>query len=122
MRHSDLGAHNKFHLHELSWEDFRMTFEDHFVIDGYYHQSETVEYHRYMELKHLLHQEHARNSAFLFNRLELWLRRLLGKPFKPVSFYHQQLGQVQPHEVHIQRMAEPESWHKTFIISGTRKG
>lgn len=120
-RHSDSGGINPFHLNELPWEDFKNLFEKHFLINGCFHQSENISYLRYMELRHLVHQEHARSNAFLFNRLELFLRRILKRPFRPIPFYHTGLDIVQPEEIRIEQMSAPEDWHKTFIFSGTKK-
>lgn len=121
-RHSDLGSDNKFHLCELSWEDFRNAFQKRFEIEACYHQSESIEYMRYMELRHLLHQEHARQNAFLTSRIERWMRNLFGRPFKPIPFFRQTLDQIQKHEVRIETIDQPEDWHKTFIIKGRLRG
>ena len=120
-RHSETGTINPFHHNELSFAEFRRHFEKYFHVSEALHQTESIEYLRYLELKHLLHQERSRTSAFLFNRLELWLRRMMGREFKPAGFFHPSAGDAQPGEISIQSLAQAQPWHKTFILRGIAK-
>lgn len=120
-RLSGAGNINPFHHNELAWSDFRQLFEKYFVTDACYQQSESVEYMRYQELKHLMHQASAQSHAFLFNRMESAFRKLLGRPFKPIPFFRDDLDYLYPQDVYIEPLKEAESWHKTYIITGTVK-
>ncbi|HNP99484.1 MAG TPA: class I SAM-dependent methyltransferase [Bacteroidia bacterium] len=112
---------NPYHPSELEWEEFRTIFEKYFLVEEAYHQSETIEYLRIQELKHLIHQSEARSQAFIFNRIELFFRKLFGKPFKPVPFYHANLDDQRYEDLYIERLKKKETWHKTFIIVGKVK-
>jgi SAM-dependent methyltransferase len=120
-RLSGAGHFNPFHPSELPWHEFKNLFEKYFTVTGSFHQSETVEYMRYMEIKHLMHQNKARSDAFFFNRIERWLRKITGKKFKPIPFFHSGLSNQHSGDLVIEPFEKPEKWHKTFIIVGTVK-
>ncbi len=120
-RLSGAGHFNPFHPSELPWHEFKSLFEKYFTVTGCFHQSETVAYLRYMEIKHLMHQEKARSSAFFLNRIELWLRKITGKNFKPIPFFHARLSDQHRGDLVIEPFEKQENWHKTYIITGTVK-
>ena len=120
-RLSGAGNINPFHHNELAWKDFKRLFETYFVPGKSYQQSESVEYMRYQELKHMLHQSSAQSKAFFFSKLESFFRRSVGKPFKPIPFFRDDLDYLYPQDIYIEPLQETESWHKTYIITGTLK-
>jgi SAM-dependent methyltransferase len=120
-RLSGAGLFNPFHPSELPWTDFKKIFEKYFDITATYHQSESPAYMRYLELRHLMHQDRARNNAFFFNRLEIWFRKLIGKNFKPIPFFNESLMGQRQGDMVIEHFEKPESWHKTYMIVGTVK-
>ncbi len=120
-RLSGAGNINPFHPSELSFDEFKETFSRHFTITSIYHQSETVQYLRYQEIKHLLHQQNSQMRAFLYNRIELKLRKLFGKTFQPIQFSRQHLDDLYEEDIYIEPVTRAESWHKTFILTGTKK-
>jgi 2-polyprenyl-3-methyl-5-hydroxy-6-metoxy-1,4-benzoquinol methylase len=121
QRLSGEGNINPFHHSELEWDEFRRIFEKYFRVESCYHQTETIEYLRYQEVRHLLHQQDAKNNSFIFNRLELALRKILGRDFKPIPYIHDSLAEQQASDIRIEPMTVPKRWHKTFIICGTVK-
>jgi len=115
------GGHNPYHPSELEWEEFKVIFEKYFSIEAVYHQSETVEYLRIQEVKHLIHQAEARSNAFIWNRLELLVRKMVCKHFKPIPYYHTYLDDQRMEDIRIEPMTKKENWHKTFILVGKAK-
>jgi len=120
-RLSGAGHFNPFHPSELPWNEFRNLFEKYFTVTGTFHQSETVQYMRYMEIKHLMHQDKARSDAFFFNRIERRLRNIIGKKFQPIPFFHSRLSDQHAGDLVIESFEVPQKWHKTYIIAGTVK-
>ena len=53
-RLSGAGNINPFHPNELEYSDFKKLFQKYFTVDKEYHQSESINYFRYQELKHLI--------------------------------------------------------------------
>jgi 2-polyprenyl-3-methyl-5-hydroxy-6-metoxy-1,4-benzoquinol methylase len=115
-RLSGAGNINPFHPSELDWEEFKHIFEKYFDIEACYHQSETFEYLRYLEIRHLLHQQESRMNAYVGNRMERAIRKILRRPFKPIPFIHENLVDQQKGDIRIEPLDRPEAWHKTFII------
>lgn len=120
-RLSGSGNINPFHPSELEWTEFRDLFGKYFRIEHCYHQTESVPYLRYMELRHLLHQQRAQMNAFVSSRLERQLRKLVDRNFQPIPFIHEHLADLHAGDIEILPMGEAEQWHKTFIICGTVK-
>ncbi len=120
-RLSGSGNINPFHYNELAWMDFKKLFEKYFVAGQSYQQSESVEYMRYQELKHLLHQSSAQSKAFLFNRFESLFRKSISKNFKSIPYFRDDLDYLYPQDIYIEPLENAEKWHKTYIITGTLK-
>ena len=121
QRLSGAGNINPFHPSELEWDDFRRIFEKYFDVEECYHQTETIEYLRYQELRHLLHQQEGRMNAFFFNRLERALRKIFQRPFRPIPYIHQNLTDLLDSDIRIEKLERAERWHKTYIIRGRVK-
>lgn len=120
-RLSGSGNINPFHHNELAWADFKTLFEKYFIAGRSYQQSESVEYMRYQEMRHMLHQSSAQSKAFLFNKLESLFRKSVNKQFKAIPYLRGDLDYLYPQDIYIEPLKEVESWHKTYIITGTLK-
>ncbi|MFN5459040.1 MAG: class I SAM-dependent methyltransferase [Bacteroidota bacterium] len=121
-RLSGAGNINPFHPSELSFHEFESAFEKYFNISGIYHQSETVQYSRYLELKHNNSKVGGRSAAYFFNRIENKIRKLLGKDFVYDPYIRKDLENMFEGDMEILPLKKgPLSWHKTFILTGIRK-
>lgn len=120
-RLSGAGNINPYHPNELEWTDFKRIFQKYFSVQNSYHQTETLEYLRIQELKHLMHQNQAATNSLLLNRIELKLRKLFNRNFKPIKFIHTHLDDLHEQDLHIEPLIKDETWHKTFIIVGKLK-
>jgi 2-polyprenyl-3-methyl-5-hydroxy-6-metoxy-1,4-benzoquinol methylase len=117
-RLSGAGNINPYHPNELYLEDFMKIFKKYFKVEQSYHQSESVNYLRYMELKYQLHQLESQTKAYLFSRFELKMRKLFRKPFQPTNFMHEHLADQFPGDMVIEPLVQERNWHKTFVIVG----
>ena len=121
QRLSGAGNINPFHPSELSYDEFKNLFKLEFTIKNEFHQSETISYSRYMELKHLLSKVSGRASAYFLNRIENKMREAVGKNFVYDSFIRPDLDALNEGDIEIQELkVTPKKWHKTFIFIGEK--
>jgi 2-polyprenyl-3-methyl-5-hydroxy-6-metoxy-1,4-benzoquinol methylase len=121
LRLSGAGNINPFHPSELSYEEFKNTFKLNFSIVKEFHQSETLHYSRYLELKHLLAKVSGRASAYLINRIENKMRKAVGKEFVYENYIRPDLDALNEGDIEIKELKEsPQEWHKTFIFVGKK--
>lgn len=121
MRLSGAGHINQYHLNELNYDDFYKAMSDHFEITACYHQTETLQYLRYMELQYKLGTMESRLTWYFFQRLENMVRKLIGRTFKKEPFMNPYLGYQYEGDMEIKQLSRNENWHKTFIIIGRKK-
>lgn len=121
MRLSGAGHINKYHLHELHYEEFYQAMAESFEIVSCLHQTETREYQRYMEVKFMIGTAENRLVWYFFPRIENMIRKMLGKSFEKVPYINPTLGFQYEGDMEILPMAEHKDWHKTFIIIGRKK-
>lgn len=121
-RLSGSGNINPFHPSELPYLEFREAMAQYFIIQEEYHQSESVGYFRYMEIKHMLSKVGGRMEAFLTNRMEKGIRKIVKKSFVYDPFMRNDLENLHEGDMEIHRLSNgPKSWHKTYIIQGIKK-
>ena len=122
-RLSGAGNINPFHPSELPYHEFRDAMAEHFSIQAEFHQSETVEYFRYMELKHMISKVGGRMEAFMANRLEKGIRKIVNKSFAYDQFMRADLENLFQGDMEIVQLTQgPKPWHKTYIIQSVKKG
>jgi SAM-dependent methyltransferase len=122
-RLSGAGNINPFHPSELPYDEFRAAMAKHFDIEEELHQSETVAYFRYMELKHMIVKMGGRMEGFMTNRLEKGFRKMVNKSFVYDPFMRNDLENLMEGDMEILPLSQgPKSWHKTYIIQGRKKG
>lgn len=121
MRLSGAGNMNQYHLNELDYGDFYKAMKDNFEITAVYHQTESLNYQRYMELKYLIGTLESRLTWYFFQRIENIARGVIGKKFKKEPFVNPYLGFQYEGDIEIKPLARDEKWHKTFIIVGRKK-
>jgi 2-polyprenyl-3-methyl-5-hydroxy-6-metoxy-1,4-benzoquinol methylase len=115
-RLSGAGFINEFHINELEYDDFKKIIKSEMDLLNEYHQSESIGYFRYMELKYLLSRAEGRSNAFFFSRIEKGLRKLVGKDFKKEPFIRKDLERLFEKDMYIEELAAIQNWHKTYII------
>jgi cyclopropane fatty-acyl-phospholipid synthase-like methyltransferase len=122
-RHSALewGQKNPFHLSELYFEEYLQLIENWFTIEEKYHQSESINYMRYLELKHLLHNIESKMMSSWAFRIEKLLRKIFNKPYQLPEFFHTKLEYYYEGDFMIEKLQQPEKWHKTFILKCKKK-
>ena len=121
-RLSGSGNINPFHPSELSFEEFEIVFQKYFVLNSAYHQSETVQYSRYLELRHMIAKVSGRSAAYAVNRIENELRKVIGKEFVYDAYLRPGLDNMFEGDMEILPLDRgPENWHKTFILFGLKK-
>jgi 2-polyprenyl-3-methyl-5-hydroxy-6-metoxy-1,4-benzoquinol methylase len=121
MRLSGAGYINQYHLNELNYEDFYEAMSDNFEVQTCLHQTETLPYLRYMELKYLIGTQENRLTWYFFQRVENMIRKLIGRTFKKEPFMNPYLGFQYEGDMEIKALNKHENWHKTFIIVGRKK-
>jgi 2-polyprenyl-3-methyl-5-hydroxy-6-metoxy-1,4-benzoquinol methylase len=121
MRLSGAGYINQYHLNELSYDEFLEAMSQSFEVTDNLHQTETLQYLRYMELKYLIGTMENRLVWYLFPRIENALRGLIGKKFKKEPFMNPTLGFQYEGDMEIQPVTRYQQWYKTFIIVGRKK-
>lgn len=122
-RHSGLqwGHKNPHHLSELYFDEYLKLVEKWFTIEEKYHQSESINYLRYLELKHLLHNLESKMMSSWAFRIEKILRTLFNKPYQLPDFFHQKLHYYHEGDFCIEKIEQAEKWHKTFILKCKKK-
>lgn len=123
-RYSGLGwaENNQFHLSELYYEEFSKIFKQYFTVLSTYHQSESIPFFRYLELRHMLKQLDSRMKASIAYRVEILLRKIFRKSFNPIPFYHDELDYFHENDYVIEPLtSDTTSWHKTYIMIGKLK-
>lgn len=122
-RHSGLewGHKNPYHLSELYFEEYLKLIEKWFTIEEKYHQSESVNFLRYLELKHLLHNLESKMMSSWSFRIEKFLRTIFNKPYQLPEFFHKKLEYYHEEDFCIEKIQQPENWHKTFILKCKKK-
>jgi 2-polyprenyl-3-methyl-5-hydroxy-6-metoxy-1,4-benzoquinol methylase len=118
-RLSGAGHINPFHPSELYYSDFKKGIEKYFTVRAEYHQSESVAYFRYMQLKEMIAKSEARSNAFIFNRIERMFRKVIGKSFETEKFMRPDLEALCPGDMEIEPLKNTAAWHKTYIIVAT---
>lgn len=120
MRLSGAGYINQYHLNELDYDEFYKAMSENSEILGNYHQTETLEYLRYMELKYLIGTMENRVVWYIFPRIENFIRGLVGKKFKKEPFMNPNLGFQYEGDMEIKAVDRYQKWYKTFIIVGKK--
>lgn len=115
------GRKNDYHIHELSFEEFKFLFEKHFIINKIYHQSETPEFMRFLKNHHDLFQLERQFKSTLAYRFENFIRKTFNKTFQPISFFYDECFNQREEDFIIEEITTPQKWHKTFIITGQPK-
>jgi ubiquinone/menaquinone biosynthesis C-methylase UbiE len=121
MRLSGAGYINQYHLKELDYEDFYKAMADNFSVEECFHQTETLPYMRYMELKYLIGTQENRLVWYFFQRIENGIRKMIGRSFKKEPFMNPTLGFQYEGDMEIKPLSKNEKWHKTFILVGRKK-
>jgi 2-polyprenyl-3-methyl-5-hydroxy-6-metoxy-1,4-benzoquinol methylase len=112
---------NDYHKHELSYQEFTKLFSDFFSIEKKYHQSESPEFMRFLKINHDLHQLERQIKSTIAYRLEIILRKILGRPFQPIPFFYNKCFNQRENDFVIEEISDGEDWHKTFILVGKKK-
>ncbi len=120
MRLSGAGYINQYHLNELNYEDFYNAMAGSFSIHSCYHQTESLQYLRYMELEYKLGTQESRLTWYFFQRIENSMRKLIGKSFKKQPFINPYLKFQYEGDMEIKKLDKNQNWHKTFIIIGRK--
>ena len=120
MRLSGAGHMNQFHLNELNYTDFYKAMGTSFTIHACYHQTETLSYLRYMELLYKINTQENRLTWYFFQRIENFIRKLIGKTFKKEPFMNPYLKFQYDGDMEIKLLDKNQNWHKTFIIIGRK--
>lgn len=120
-RLSGAGNINPFHPSELYLQEFLDYFKKYFHVQAVYHQSESVNHFRYLELRHMIHQADRRAQSSLFSRLDSFFRKLIGRPYQYLPFMRTDLLRQYPGDIVMEPMQHEEAWHKTYVIVGTRR-
>lgn len=121
-RLSGAGNINPFHPSELTYEEFHNAFSRYFTIEKTFHQSESVSYSRYLEIKHMLSKMNGRMSAYALNRIETGIRKSLNKSFSYDPYLRDDLEHLFEGDMEIVELTNgPKKWHKTFILQGRLK-
>jgi SAM-dependent methyltransferase len=115
------GYVNPYHLSEMSLDEFTAAFEEHFRLEGRYHQSHSESYLRHLELLGELGRfaKAVRFSKFLAfeNRLRKWLGKEQWQPAPP----RPGLARAAPGDYVIEAFERPSSKHSVYILEGRAK-
>ena len=120
MRLSGAGHINQYHLNELNYNDFYNGMAKYFDVHACYHQTETLNYLRYMELQYKIGTMENRLTWYSFQRLENSIRKMIGRTFKKEPFMNPYLGFQYEGDIEIKELDKNQNWHKTFIIVGRK--
>lgn len=108
---------NEYHLHEFDFDELKqLLIKENFKIIQSYHQSESLEFLRYLELQHNLHQLKQMMYSSISFRIEKIIRKLFNKPLKPMSFFYPYCHKQTLNDFHIEEITESKEWYKTFIL------
>lgn len=108
---------NHYHLHEFSLDELKdILMNCHFKIKTIYHQSESIEFLRYMEIQHNFHQFRQIVKSSIAFRIESIIRKILCKPYRPIPFFYPYCHKQTINDFVIEELNKPEDWYKTFII------
>lgn len=110
------NKNNPYHIHELTFDEFVQLTGKYFHIEKIYHQSETVEFMRYLKLASDLHQLRREFESSISMRIENFFRKLIGSPFQPIPFFFHKCDFHFEKDFYIEEVTTPENWHKTYII------
>jgi hypothetical protein len=105
----------------MSLDEFTAAFEEHFRLEGRYHQSHSESYLRHLELLDELGRfaKAVRFSKFLAfeNRLRKWLGKEQWQPAPP----RPGLSRAAPGDYVIEAFERPSASHLTYILVGRSK-
>jgi 2-polyprenyl-3-methyl-5-hydroxy-6-metoxy-1,4-benzoquinol methylase len=107
---------NEYHLHEFTFEELHNLLSKYFKIIDTYAQTESLQFLRYLELKNDLFQFQQVVKSSIAMRIELFIRKILNKPFQPIPFYYPFCERQTEEDFVIEKIDKPEKWHKTFIF------
>jgi 2-polyprenyl-3-methyl-5-hydroxy-6-metoxy-1,4-benzoquinol methylase len=107
---------NEYHLHEFTFEELHYLLSKYFKIIDTYAQTESLQFLRYLELKNDLFQFQQVVKSSIAMRIELFIRKILNKPFQPIPFYYPFCERQTEEDFVIEKIDKPEKWHKTFIF------
>ena len=112
---------NKYHLHEMDYTTFKTLFQKYFIIQKIYHQSESIEFMRFLKVEHEINQLRAQIQSSLSYRFESLFRKIIRRPFQPIPFFYNKCHKQTEKDFIIEEISEGEAWHKTFILLGKPK-
>ena len=117
-RFSGSNIINPFHHSELTYEDFVRLFQKFFTITAQYHQTESIQFKRFMQLYQQLNRMNNRFHAGMFNRIERLFRRILRRPLMQMDSSPSDLINLMPGDMEISPLSNPTKDHKTYILVG----
>lgn len=76
---------------------------------------------RFLKIEHDINQLRAQMQSLIFYRVEVFLRKLINRPFKPLPFFYDKCHKQTEKDFTIEEIERGEDWHKTFILLGSPK-